>query len=130
MLHILMWIAIVTGAAACLAAIAARSLRSFSRRELEERCEARRKEARFADILHHHERVAMPVEIGLVEKDPRPVRWPAPRLGAQPQQHLPHDPRLAIRPLGRRERPGSTIFVRGQLERRMHFRAIVRRGSV
>jgi CBS domain containing-hemolysin-like protein len=62
-MNALMWLAFVTGLAACLAAIAARSLRSFSRRELEELCEARGKEARFADILHHHERVAMPVEI-------------------------------------------------------------------
>jgi CBS domain containing-hemolysin-like protein len=59
-------LAILASIAACLAAVAARSLRSFSRRELEELCERRERPDLFADILHHHERVAMPVEIAAV----------------------------------------------------------------
>jgi CBS domain containing-hemolysin-like protein len=49
--------------AACLCAIAARSLREFSRHELEEISQRRQAPERFADILRHHERVALGVEM-------------------------------------------------------------------
>jgi CBS domain containing-hemolysin-like protein len=59
----LFWIAIGTAAAACIASVAARSLREFSRRELEEICERRQRLERFEDILHHHERMAISTEM-------------------------------------------------------------------
>ncbi|MEX0612959.1 MAG: CNNM domain-containing protein, partial [Pirellulales bacterium] len=59
----LFWIAIGSMAAACLAAVAARSLHSFSRHDLEEIAQNRQKPKRFADILHHHDRVALGVEM-------------------------------------------------------------------
>jgi CBS domain containing-hemolysin-like protein len=59
----LFWLAILMAVAGCLAATAARALRGFSRRELEDLCGQRQSQDMFADILHHHERVAMPVEI-------------------------------------------------------------------
>jgi hypothetical protein len=59
----LFWIAIGTAAAACIASVAARSLREFSRRELEEICERRQRLERFEDILHHHERMAISAEM-------------------------------------------------------------------
>jgi CBS domain containing-hemolysin-like protein len=62
-LNVLLWLAIVAYVLSCLASIATRALRGFSRRELEEICERRQKQELFADVLHHHERVAMPVEI-------------------------------------------------------------------
>jgi CBS domain containing-hemolysin-like protein len=49
--------------ASCLAAIAARSLHAFSRHELEEICQTRQAPERFADILRHHDRVALGVEM-------------------------------------------------------------------
>jgi CBS domain containing-hemolysin-like protein len=48
---------------ACLAAVAARSLHEFSRHDLEEIAQSRQKPERFAEILHHHERVALGVEM-------------------------------------------------------------------
>ena len=62
-MDVLLWISIISITAGCLAAIATRALRGFSRRELEALCQRRERPALFADILHHHERVAMPVEI-------------------------------------------------------------------
>jgi CBS domain containing-hemolysin-like protein len=59
----LFWIALGGLIASCLAGIAARSLHSFSRHELEEICQAREKPELFADILRHHERVALGVEM-------------------------------------------------------------------
>jgi CBS domain containing-hemolysin-like protein len=59
----LFWIAIGGSIASCLAAIAARSLHVFSRSELEEICQARQAPERFADILRHHEGVALGVEM-------------------------------------------------------------------
>jgi CBS domain containing-hemolysin-like protein len=47
-------------------ALAARSLREFSRRELEELCDRRQKQDRFSDILHHHDRVALEVEMAVI----------------------------------------------------------------
>jgi CBS domain containing-hemolysin-like protein len=49
--------------ASCLAAVAARSLHEFSRHDLEEIALSRQKPERFADILRHHERVALGVEM-------------------------------------------------------------------
>jgi CBS domain containing-hemolysin-like protein len=59
----LFWIALGGFIASSLAGIAARSLHSFSRHELEELCQAREKPELFADILRHHERVALGVEM-------------------------------------------------------------------
>src|SRR5262245_20349167 len=57
------WLSILSFAAACVASIAARSLHSFPRRELEEICESRQTPDRFAAIIHGHERVALGVEM-------------------------------------------------------------------
>lgn len=57
------WISIAGMLAACVTAIAARSLHSFSRHELEEICQRRQAPERFADILRHHERVALGLEM-------------------------------------------------------------------
>jgi len=59
----LFWIAIAGFLASCLAAIAARSLHLFSRSELEEICQANKAPERFANILRHHEGVALGVEM-------------------------------------------------------------------
>jgi len=59
----LLWITIGSMAAACLTAIAARSLHEFSRHELEEIAQRQQRPERFADILHHHDRVALGVEM-------------------------------------------------------------------
>jgi CBS domain containing-hemolysin-like protein len=58
---VLIWLAIGSVFVGCFSAIAARSLREFSRRELEALCERRNRTELFADILHHHERVAQGV---------------------------------------------------------------------
>lgn len=57
------WLAIMGIVAASLAATAVRTLRDFSRRELEELSERRQNQDRFADILHHHDRVALAVDM-------------------------------------------------------------------
>jgi CBS domain containing-hemolysin-like protein len=62
----LFWLAIIGIAAASLAATAARTLRDFSRRELEELSERRQNQDRFADILHHHDRVQLGVDMLVV----------------------------------------------------------------
>jgi CBS domain containing-hemolysin-like protein len=49
--------------AACVAAMAARSLHGFSRHDLEEIAQSRQKPERFADILRHHDRVGLGVEM-------------------------------------------------------------------
>jgi CBS domain containing-hemolysin-like protein len=49
--------------AAGVTALAARSLREFSRRELEELAEHRQQQDRFGDILHHHDRAALSADI-------------------------------------------------------------------
>jgi CBS domain containing-hemolysin-like protein len=59
----LLWLCIFALLSACVTAIAARSLRSFSRSELEDICQSRQNPERFADILRHHERVALGVEM-------------------------------------------------------------------
>ena len=59
----LFWVALASLAAACVSAIAARSLHSFSRHELEGICQERQSPERFADILREHERVALGVEM-------------------------------------------------------------------
>ncbi len=60
---VLFWVALASLAAACVSAIAARSLHSFSRHKLEEICQERQAPERFADILREHERVALGVEM-------------------------------------------------------------------
>jgi len=62
-LDALFWIMIVGMTAACVAAIAVRSLHAFSRHDLEEIARARQKPERFADILRHHDRVGLGVEM-------------------------------------------------------------------
>ncbi len=62
----LLLIAILSLLAACVTAIAARSLHSFSRHELEEICQQRQAPERFAEILRCHESVAMGVEMALM----------------------------------------------------------------
>jgi CBS domain containing-hemolysin-like protein len=59
----LLWIAIVGAVAACVTAIAARSLHYFSRHELEEICARRATPERCASILRDHERVAVAMEL-------------------------------------------------------------------
>jgi CBS domain containing-hemolysin-like protein len=59
----LAWIAVVSLLATCFAAIAARSLHSFSRHELEQICQLRETPEKFADILKSHETIALGVEI-------------------------------------------------------------------
>jgi CBS domain containing-hemolysin-like protein len=63
MLSALLWLAVASLVAACISAIAARSLRSFSRHELEQICQSHEAPERFADILRDHERVALGVEM-------------------------------------------------------------------
>jgi CBS domain containing-hemolysin-like protein len=63
---VLLWFAVAGVVAAGLAAAASRSLRDFSRRELEELCERRSNQNRFADILHNHDRVALAVDMLVV----------------------------------------------------------------
>jgi CBS domain containing-hemolysin-like protein len=59
----LAWIAVIGLLATCFAAIAARSLHSFSRYELEQICQLREQPEKFAEILKHHETIALGVEI-------------------------------------------------------------------
>ncbi|HEX3602331.1 MAG TPA: hemolysin family protein [Lacipirellulaceae bacterium] len=59
----LLWVSIAGLVAACVSAVAARSLHSFSRHELEEICQSKQMPERFANILHDHERVALGVEM-------------------------------------------------------------------
>jgi CBS domain containing-hemolysin-like protein len=58
-----LWLSIVAFATACVTAIAARALHSFSRHELEEICQSHQSPERFADIIRGHERVALGVEM-------------------------------------------------------------------
>jgi CBS domain containing-hemolysin-like protein len=62
-LDALFWIAVASAVAASLASLAVRSLRDFSRRDLEDLCERRQRLDRFEDILHHHERMALSAEM-------------------------------------------------------------------
>jgi CBS domain containing-hemolysin-like protein len=62
-MDVLFWLAVLGLLAGSLSAIAARALREFSRRELEELSEHGQTPDRFADILHHHERVALAAEM-------------------------------------------------------------------
>jgi CBS domain containing-hemolysin-like protein len=57
------WLSLASFAAACFTAIAARSLHSFSRSELEDICQSNQAPERFADIIRGHERVALGVEM-------------------------------------------------------------------
>jgi CBS domain containing-hemolysin-like protein len=57
------WITVSSMVAAFLAAVAARSLHEFSRHDLAEISRRRQKPERFAEILRHHDRVALGVEM-------------------------------------------------------------------
>src|SRR3954454_5171543 len=59
----LAWIAVISLLTTCFAAIAARSLHSFSRHELEQICQLREAPEKFAEILKSHETIALGVEI-------------------------------------------------------------------
>lgn len=59
----LAWIAIAGFVASSFTAMAARSLRLFSRHELEELCQARESPERFTDIVRHHESIGLGVEL-------------------------------------------------------------------
>src|SRR4051794_28357918 len=59
----LAWIAVIGLIVTCFAAIAARSLHSFSRHELEQICQLRETPEKFAEILKTHETIALGVEI-------------------------------------------------------------------
>jgi len=56
------WIAIASLAATCLASIGARSLREFSRHDLEELCRTRPGGPQFGEILRLHDRMAVGIE--------------------------------------------------------------------
>ena len=62
------WLALACGSmlATCLASLGGRSLRQFSRHDLEEICRRRKQPERFGDILRTHQRVALGVEIAAV----------------------------------------------------------------
>src|SRR3954453_745578 len=59
----LAWITVIGLLMTCFAAIAARSLHSFSRHELEQICEVRQSPDKFAEILKTHETIALGVQI-------------------------------------------------------------------
>jgi CBS domain containing-hemolysin-like protein len=59
----LAWIAVIGLMVTTFAAIAARSLHSFSRHELEQICQLRESPEKFAEILKTHETIALGVEI-------------------------------------------------------------------
>jgi CBS domain containing-hemolysin-like protein len=63
---VLFWTAIASLTVAFITALAARALRDFSRRELEELAQRRARPDRFSDILHHHDRLARSAENALV----------------------------------------------------------------
>ncbi|NIP85371.1 MAG: DUF21 domain-containing protein, partial [Planctomycetales bacterium] len=58
----LLWTALVSLAATSLAAIGARSLREFSRHELEELCRKNRSDLKFSEILEYDDQVAVGIE--------------------------------------------------------------------
>jgi CBS domain containing-hemolysin-like protein len=62
-MDVLFWIMLGAVLGACLAAVAARSLHEFSRHDLEQIAQGRQNPERFADILRHHDRVALGVEM-------------------------------------------------------------------
>lgn len=57
-----LWLVIASLLVTCLAAIGAKSLRQFSRHELQEICRRRKSERRFHEIIANYERVALGVE--------------------------------------------------------------------
>lgn len=59
----LLWIALVSLAAGCIAAVGARVLRDFSRHRLQEICEQHHQLDRFADIVRHHDEAALGAEL-------------------------------------------------------------------
>lgn len=65
-LDALLWLALLSLFLCCLAAIGARTLRDFSRRDLQEICEAHDDSTTFGEILRGHERTALGLEILVV----------------------------------------------------------------
>jgi CBS domain containing-hemolysin-like protein len=61
-----LWLTIVSALVSCFAAIGARTLREFSRHDLQEICQRRQDPDRFGDILRHHDRVGLGVEMMVV----------------------------------------------------------------
>jgi CBS domain containing-hemolysin-like protein len=62
----LLWLALVSVCASCLAATGARALRDFSRHDLQEICDRRQQLDRFGDVVRSHEQVALGVEAMMV----------------------------------------------------------------
>ncbi|MEM9186396.1 MAG: hemolysin family protein [Planctomycetota bacterium] len=62
----LLWLGLGSAVFTSIAAIGARSLREFSRHDLQEICEKRDQLARFSQILHGHDRVALAIEMLVV----------------------------------------------------------------
>ncbi len=62
----LLWLGLGTGFLTCLAAIGARSLREFSRHDLQEICQKRDQLERFSQILKQHDRAALAIEMLVV----------------------------------------------------------------
>ena len=58
-----LWLAIIGLVISCATAVAARSLHSFSRHELEEICQSRQHPERFSEILRDHDGVALGTEM-------------------------------------------------------------------
>ncbi len=58
----LFWIAIGSLVVTCLATIGARSIRVFSRRELEELCRRHQSDLKFSEIIEHDDQVAVSIE--------------------------------------------------------------------
>jgi CBS domain containing-hemolysin-like protein len=59
---VLFWIAIGSLVATCLATIGARSIRVFSRRELEELCRRHQSDLKFSEIIEYDDQVAVSIE--------------------------------------------------------------------
>lgn len=62
----LVWLGLSSALLTCLAAIGARSLRDFSRHDLQEICERQGKLDRFSEILKRHDRTALAIEMLVV----------------------------------------------------------------
>jgi CBS domain containing-hemolysin-like protein len=60
--NVLFWLTLASLVVTCLGATGARSLRRFSRRDLEEICRRHEDPERFGEILREHDRVALAVE--------------------------------------------------------------------
>ena len=59
----LFWIAVGNLIVTSIAAIGVRSLRDFSRHELEELCRKRKSDLKFSEILRHDDQVAVSIDV-------------------------------------------------------------------